>query len=280
MALRIIGEHKFPGTMLVAAMLRAHAATKGALTEKQATGIGMLDQYLRANGARNKAWGKATALTPGVAVARASLNKQALEAAGRALEAATEVEQRRSLLGDVIAPFFSSQITLFGAPVGESGNKPEIIEAGTLAEILKPELPEQELVIVANPPYGVISREQVTNAQYGIFIDQTGHRVPYYWADSDLGRQQPAKSVVGVNYSDDVRCFADWQGRSALTEPAFLSAKEANTLTANKPWEWTSTNEAGWQIIRSRRDSSRDHFNAVDRFSSHVAFRVAGTLMQ
>ena len=58
-------------------------------------------------------------------------------------------------------------------------------------------------------------RKEVTNAQYGQFMQATGHEAPYYWNDSTLnGAQQPA---VGVNWFD-AKAYAEWAGSRLPTE--------------------------------------------------------------
>ena len=50
-------------------------------------------------------------------------------------------------------------------------------------------------------------RKEVTNAQYGQFMQATGHAAPYYWNDSTYnGAQQP---VVGVDWFD-CKAYAEW----------------------------------------------------------------------
>ncbi len=52
-----------------------------------------------------------------------------------------------------------------------------------------------------------ISETEITNAQYGLFLKETGRRQPLYWRDKNLnGATQP---VVGVTWFDAV-AFADW----------------------------------------------------------------------
>lgn len=214
--------------MLVGAMLRAHAAARGGLKEKQAAGVGLLRRYLNENTARSDAWKRLSRLSPEVVIARASLAEVDLTAAGRLLEAATEVEQRRALLGQVIGPHYARSAMLFGEPIGERQSIPEV-EASELEPALQPQLPAQELVMVAHPDGQgqLISQDQITNGQYEIFVDQTGHRVPYYWDDANLGRQNPTAAVVGVDYSTDAVGFSGWLGRKVPTEAAFLTAEQA-----------------------------------------------------
>ena len=58
-------------------------------------------------------------------------------------------------------------------------------------------------------------RKEVTNAQYGQFMQATGHAAPYYWNDSIFnGAQQP---VVGVNWFD-CKAYAEWAGGRLPTE--------------------------------------------------------------
>lgn len=253
--------------MFIVSMIMAHAATKGNLQEKQAAGVGILKQYLGENSARQEAWQKASQLDPGQVIARASLSMADLEVAAKVIKAATDVEQRRMLLGQEISPHYP---VLFGRPGESTAEKNITVEASELEEGLQPKLPAKELIMLDQPDgQGKISENQVTNEQYGIFIAQTGHREPYY------ERKNPNDSVFGVDYKTDAVAFTSWMGRTVPTEEKFLAAKEAGILQANKPWEWTAKNENGWQIERSLPRGHRRSHRPNFRSYYYRSFRVA-----
>jgi formylglycine-generating enzyme len=52
--------------------------------------------------------------------------------------------------------------------------------------------------------------KEITNAQYGQFLDATGHTPPLYWLDKTLNA--PQQPVVGVTWHDAV-AFAKWLSR-------------------------------------------------------------------
>ena len=56
---------------------------------------------------------------------------------------------------------------------------------------------------------------EVTNAQYAVFMGQTGHRQPLYWTDSS--HNQPNQPVVGVDWND-ATAYAKWVGKRLPTE--------------------------------------------------------------
>ena len=74
---------------------------------------------------------------------------------------------------------------------------------------------------------------EVTNAQYGKFMDATGHRAPTYWDDPDLnGPDQP---VVGVNWHDTV-AYAEWAGKRLPKEAEWEKAARGGLEGKNYPW--------------------------------------------
>ncbi len=52
-----------------------------------------------------------------------------------------------------------------------------------------------------------ISETEITNAQYGHFLNDTGRRPPLYWRDKNLN--SPSQPVVGVTWFDAV-AFTEW----------------------------------------------------------------------
>jgi formylglycine-generating enzyme required for sulfatase activity len=209
------GSLMVTGRMLAGAMIRAHAAVAGGLEAKQAAGVGRFYQYLKENTARDCAWQKATGLFPSAVLARASLNRVDLETAGRLLEQATDVEQRRTLLGQVIAPHLSSlpklpelelkrvEIPAGKFPMGSTKYDDEKFADGKLHD-------------VEISRFG-LGEYETTNEQFGVYMGQTGVAAPSYWEDSRFGESQPKNPVVGVNYYE-ANVFANWLGMRLPTE--------------------------------------------------------------
>lgn len=251
MILRIKGN--VSESMLIGAMQKAHAHAKGNATERVSMGVGVLQQYLRENDVRQAAWKKLSSLSPEVAMARARLNSGWLDRAKTLLKKATGAEERRVLLGQVLHPLYSppSGAQTFGASMGKTSSEVITLSADELTEMLQPALPSQELVMLMNPDDGnkSIARDQVTNEQFGVFLEQTGHIHPYYTAQ-DVWERGLHASVVGVNYNHDAVGFAQWQGKAIPTQVELESAGRSlgGELTALVAWDWVSNKEGNWQV--------------------------------
>ena len=66
-----------------------------------------------------------------------------------------------------------------------------------------------------------IDRYPVTNYQYRLFVEDTGHREPYLWDHPDWGR--PMQPVVFVGW-DDAHAYAEWAGKSLPSEAQWEKA--------------------------------------------------------
>jgi formylglycine-generating enzyme required for sulfatase activity len=78
----------------------------------------------------------------------------------------------------------------------------------------------------------------VTNYDYKVFVEATGHRYPAYWSDSGeilAGKEQ--HPVTGVNFMD-VTTFASWKGRRLPTEQEW---EKASRGTEGFRWPWGNT---------------------------------------
>ncbi len=57
-----------------------------------------------------------------------------------------------------------------------------------------------------------IDKYPVTNADYEVFVEETGHRAPAYWPQGQLPRALRDHPVVGVDYFDAL-AYASWVGK-------------------------------------------------------------------
>ncbi|MDH3511766.1 MAG: formylglycine-generating enzyme family protein [Gammaproteobacteria bacterium] len=75
----------------------------------------------------------------------------------------------------------------------------------------------------------------VTNDDYKIFVEATGHRYPQYWSDAgEIPPGQQKHPVTGVNYMD-ATAFAAWKGRRLPTEQEW---EKASRGAGGLRWPW------------------------------------------
>lgn len=77
-----------------------------------------------------------------------------------------------------------------------------------------------------------IDKKEVSNEEYRMFIESTGHRPPLYWNNSNLNSSM--QPVVGVSW-DDALAYCQWLGKRLLTEEEW--EKAARGMDGRK-WSW------------------------------------------
>ena len=68
-----------------------------------------------------------------------------------------------------------------------------------------------------------ISEYPLTNAEYGEFVRETGHRAPGYWDGNEPPRDKLNHPVVYVSW-DDAQAYAEWAGKQLPTEEQWEKA--------------------------------------------------------
>ena len=68
-----------------------------------------------------------------------------------------------------------------------------------------------------------IDKYPVTNAEYRLFVDDTGHRLPRHWKDGEIPAGKEDHPVVWVSW-EDASAYAEWAGKRLPTEAEWEKA--------------------------------------------------------
>ena len=101
-----------------------------------------------------------------------------------------------------------------------------------------------------------IDKVEVTNEQYRVFLDATGHRLPSFWNDATLNRD--TQPVTGVSWFD-ARVYCSWAGKRLPTEAEWEKAARGTDGLAF-PWGqvWDPNRLHSAESVGGRRMSNYD----------------------
>ncbi len=100
-------------------------------------------------------------------------------------------------------------------PTGSDGAKMVLIPAGEFQMGSNNGLDREKPIHTVDLDAFYIDMYEVTNAQYGKYMDATGYKAPQYWDDPNFN--EPDQPVVGVSWVD-ANAYARWAGKRLPTE--------------------------------------------------------------
>lgn len=86
-----------------------------------------------------------------------------------------------------------------------------------------------EPLVLAEAKAYFISKKEVSNGEYALFVEATGHAAPTHWPKGRLPEAIKDLPVVNVSH-DDARAFAKWVGKRLPTEEEWLRAHDLGVI--------------------------------------------------
>lgn len=119
----------------------------------------------------------------------------------------------------------------------------------------------------------LIDRYEVSNKDYEVFLQDTGHQVPKYWYDERFN--DPVHPVVGVSW-EDAAAYAKWADKRLPTEAEWEKAARG---TLGLIWPWGSEREQEFPLSRylniNGKNDAFEYTSPVDHFILGISpFRV------
>ena len=123
-------------------------------------------------------------------------------------------------------------------------------------EFFRAEYPQHEVFLSTF----YIDRYMVTNAQYQLFMQATGHPAPKYWRDAPdaggkslfpVGEKNPDHPVVGVAWQD-ASAYCKWSGKRLPSEAEWEKAARGGLMGQIYPWPSRIKERINSQLSREK----------------------------
>ena len=123
-------------------------------------------------------------------------------------------------------------------------------------EFFRAEYPQHEVFLSSV----YIDRYMVTNAQYQLFMQATGHPAPKYWRDAPdaggkspfpVGEKNPDHPVVGVAWQD-ASAYCKWAGKRLPSEAEWEKAARGGLMGQIYPWPSRIKERINSQLSREK----------------------------
>ena len=123
-------------------------------------------------------------------------------------------------------------------------------------EFFRAEYPQHEVFLSSF----YIDRYMVTNAQYQLFMQATGHPAPKYWRDAPdaggkspfpVGEKNPDHPVVGVSWQD-ASAYCKWAGKRLPSEAEWEKAARGGLMGQIYPWPSRIKERINSQLSREK----------------------------